>query len=110
MSYKKIADSIEEYIGESFIRDYRKSGEGNAWGLHENLRVMVYDTNGDPVFGSDGEKYDNDMAIRIVVPYDVTEDFTDGQYLILIYLIDTLNTGIRDVVAEYKVKYLKPKV
>jgi hypothetical protein len=110
MSYVKQSDSIEEYIGESFVADFIKEGDNNPWLIGELLEAIVYDSMGTPVFLGGGTKSDDNMNIRIVVPYNITQDFSEDQYLILVYLVDSTNPDIRDVIAEYKVKYLKPKV
>ena len=105
MFYTPLEEVEKEYQGESFYRELGKS-DGSIWSSTESTYCELLRRSGGITYTIPLNRSSDHKRMLLEIPASVTTPIV-GQYLLLVYLLDSLDPEIKDVVAEYKIEYLK---
>ena len=105
MYYKKLEIVDEEYQGESYYRKLGKS-DGSIWSSTESTYLQLLRRSGGIAYTTSLDRSNDNLQMILEIPRSVTENIL-GPYLLLVYLVDAADPEIKDIVAEYKIEYLK---
>lgn len=105
--YVKITKSIIEYSGESVNKPISKES-GLIWTANEEANYIMYDNLGATISTGDLTKSVDNLDLNLAVPYTDTEGL-EGTYVLLVFLIDTIDLGYKNIIAEYRITYKKRK-
>lgn len=107
MAYVKITKSLTEYQGESFTKSLYKKNR-TEWSSEEIATYTMTDKDGNEITNGSLTKSTDNMSITIQIGKTITTSL-EGKYKILIYLGNTNDSEISDVIAEYNVTYITKK-
>ena len=106
MSYTKFVGVANEIKGTSFTRSIYREDNGD-WDVNETARYSIYDCNGTEVANGQLTKPDT-KTLLLVVSKNVTSALDDGNYLLLVYLENTTQPDLSEIIAEYRITWKAP--
>jgi len=105
MPFIKHISKADKYQGESFTKTLGR-GDGSVWASNEKVNWQLFDPNGGAVGTlTDAILSGDDLTYTVKIPKTTTTAF-DGVYLLLVYVIDTGDADINDVIAEYRLNFM----
>lgn len=105
MEYDKYSERVTEYQGESFSKTLYKT-TGAQWTTAEGGTFELVDDTAAVVHSGTLAKSDGDLGLSFSVPTTATAGIL-GDHLLLVHLTDTGDATFKDVIAEYKIKYVE---
>ena len=106
MDYIKQIKQRSEYQGESLDTTISR-GDGTPWADTETAEYKIYNTTGTIVSSGNLTKSSDGKQFRLFVGTDETKDLS-GRYKLLVWIKDSNDTEVNDVIAEYNIEY-KPR-
>lgn len=107
MPFIKHISKAVEYPGESFTKTLGK-GNGGAWSDTEGANYEMFNSEATLVSSGGLAKSADDLTMTFTVPQADTAAL-DGNCLLLVYLTDTADPTMNDVIAEYHMEYRAKK-
>ena len=107
MNYKKVVKRFTEYEGESFSQAVSKKG-GGAWEDNETAVYSLIDTEGVVQTTGNLIRSEDKKSLGFLMPSSVTAGLS-GKHVIFVDMLDTDNTDVRNVIAEYAIEYTSRK-
>jgi len=107
MAYVEYYKEETEYQGESFIKSlYKKTKQ--IWDINEVGTYTLTDTFGSVLLNGNLVKSADKLSLTVALGSTDTASLL-GVYKLLVYLEDTVNSELKDVLAEYKITYIETK-
>ena len=107
MGYVKYESTSTEYQGESFAKSIQK--ENNAtWDANDTAEYEMTDSSGTVVSSGSLTKSGDSLSFALFVPNTDTASL-EGIHLLLVYLTNSVDATISDVIAEYRINYKSKK-
>lgn len=107
MSFIKKEGASTEYQGESFTKTLLKRDE-TVWTAEDEATYILKDRLGATVVTGALTKVNGDFGLKFEIGQTDTTTLL-GNYLLLVYLTNTVNTDYADVIAEYTLVYNEAK-
>lgn len=107
MAYVEKNGNYTQYQGQSFSRALTKES-GAIWEANETAYLTLTDSSNNEVLRRNlGKSVDNLSFYLLVGTGDTTE--LDGSYNLIVYVEDSNNSELNDVIADYKMRYITKK-
>jgi len=107
MGFVKLTRVKTEYAGESITEAISRT-DGAVWDSELSAKYTLYTNDGSEVAADVLARSTDDKQFLLKVSKTITAPL-DGRYLLLVELVNSTDTDISDVIAEYNITFLKRK-
>ena len=107
MAFIKWLGSATEYQGESFTKSLTKDDD-SIWEANETAEFQMTDVDGLEVASGSLVKSADDLSLTFTLGSTDTTALL-GQYLLLVYITDTVDAEVHSVIAKYTMTYIDKK-